>query len=110
MPEIKSKLAFEALRSRDATTFDGTYQTLGSVMANPIRIFKITNDTDVGVTVSYDGGTTDHEYLPAGTFILLDVSSNTIWQAQYALGAGVQVSVKASAGTGDIYLSTYYAT
>lgn len=109
MPAIQSKLAFEALRSRAASTFTGSYQTLGAVMAHPIRIFKLTNNTSVDVTVSYDGGTTDHEILPAGSFLLLDVTSDRAWDCEFALAKGVQVSVKGAAGTGTIYLSTYYA-
>lgn len=109
MPAVKKKLAFEALRSRDASTFTGSYQTLGVVMAHPIRIFKLANDTTVDVTVSYDGGTTDHEFLPAGTFVLIDASANRVWDCEFVLAQGVQVSVKGAVGTGSIYLSTYYA-
>jgi len=109
MPAVKSKLAFEALRSRAASTFTGSYQTLGAVMANPIRIFKITSTCSVDVTVSFDGGTTDHEIIPAGGFLLMDVTSDRVWDCEFALAKGVQVSVKAAAGTGTIYLSTYYA-
>ncbi len=109
MPAVQNKLAFEALRSRAASTFTGSYQTLGAVMAHPIRIFKLTNNTSVDVTVSYDGGTTDHEILPTGSFLLLDVTSDRAWDCEFALAKGVQVSVKGSAGTGTIYLSTYYA-
>lgn len=78
-------------------------------MAHPIRIFKITSTANVDVTVSYDGGTTDHEIIPAGSFLLIDVTSDRVWDCEFALAQGVQVSVKAAAGTGSIYLSTYYA-
>ena len=110
MPQIKSKLAFEALRSIDSSTFTGSYQSLGTAMANPIRMFKITNNSTSDVTVSYDGGTTDHEYVPAGSFLLLDISANHVWDCEFLLAKGVQVSVKGSAGTGSVFLSTYYAT
>lgn len=78
-------------------------------MANPIRIFKLTSTSTTDVTVSYDGGTTDHEYLPAGSFLLIDVTSDRAAECEFALGKGVQVSIKGTAGTGTIYLSTYYA-
>lgn len=110
MSSIQTRLAFEALRSVAASSFDGTYKTLGAVMAHPIRIFKITNNSNVDVTVSFDGGTTDHEYVPAGSFLLLDVSSDRVAQCEFVLAKGTQVSVKGSAGTGSVYLSTYYAT
>ena len=109
MPAVKNKLAFEALRSTAASTFTGSDQTLGAVMAHPIRIFTLTSTCNVDVTVSYDGGTTDHEIIPAGSFLLIDVTSDRVWDCEFALAQGVQVSVKGSAGTGSIYLSTYYA-
>ena len=109
MPSVKNKLAFEALRSRASSTLTGSYQTLGAVMAHPIRIFKLTSTSTTDVTVSYDGGTTDHEILPAGSFLLIDVTSDRVWDCEFALAEGVQVSIKGSAGTGTIYLSTYYA-
>lgn len=110
MASVLSKLSVEALRSRAASTFSGSYQTLGAVMANPIRIFKITNNTNVDVTVSYDGGSTDHEFLPTGSFLLIDVTSDRVADCEFVLAKGVQVSVKAATGTGSIYLSTYYAS
>ena len=109
MPSIKKKLAFEELRSVDASTLAGSYVSLGTPMEHPIRIFKISNDSNVGITVSYDGGTTDHEYLPAETFLLIDASANRVWDCEFVLADGVQVSINGSAGIGNIYLSTYYA-
>ena len=109
MPQPNSRLAFEELRSVNSNTFDGTYKNLGTPIANQIRIFKITNDSTVAITVSYDGGTTDHEYLPAGGFLLIDITSNKQWDYYLAMRIATQFSVKGSAGTGSVYLSTYYA-
>lgn len=111
MPAIQNKLAFEALRVEASGSLLGplTYVNLGAPMAHPIRMFKLTSTSSTDVTVSYDGGTTDHEYLPAGSFILLDVTSDRAWDCEFALGAGVQVAIKGTAGTGNIYLSTYFA-
>jgi hypothetical protein len=113
MPSVKNKLAFEDLRKVLLSAFTGVYQTFGVPMAHPIRIFKITNNTTVGVTVSYDGGTKDHEYIPAGSFLLIDVTSDRVWDCEFALAEGVQVSFKSDSapgvGTTGLYLSTYYA-
>jgi len=110
MPEIRNKIAAEALRSINSNTFAGSYQNLGTALTQQSRLLKITNDTTVGVTISFDGGTTDHEYLPAGSFLLLDVCANHVWDAKFVWAIGTQVAVKGSAGTGLVYLSTYYAT
>ncbi len=107
MPAVQIKLAFEALRSQ-ASPFVA-YTNLGVPMVNPIRIFKISNESDAAIFVSYDGGVTDHDHIPANSFILIDISSNRVWNCQLALSAGVQVSIKGT-GTGTVYMSTYYAT
>ncbi len=109
MADFKLRLANEALRSIDSSTFNGAYQNLGTAFQNPTRIFKITNDSTVGITVSFDGGSQDDEYIPAGGFLLIDVSANKICNRILVAPAGTQVAVKGSAGTGTVYLSTYYA-
>lgn len=113
MPAVQNKLAFEALRKVEGDDFTGAYQDLGGVMAHPIRIFKITNTSAVGITVSYDDGATDHEYIPAGSFLLIDVTSDRAWDCEFALAKGVQVQFKSdtapAAASTFVYLSTYYA-
>ncbi len=110
MPQNKSRLAFEALRSRLSTSFDGTYQTLGVPLVHPIRMFKFTNTSASDVFISFDG-VTAHEIVPASSFTLIDISSNRVWDAEYALAAQTQVYVNGTLGvSGSIYLSTYYAT
>jgi len=106
------RLAFEALRHVEASAFTGAYQNLGAVTAHPIRIFKITNNTAKDVTVSFDGGTTDHEYVPAGSFVLIDATANRSWDCAFALGANVQVAIKSATASGVagtfVYMSCYY--
>ena len=109
MPEIKLRLGFEELRSIDSATFAGAYLDLGTPFENPLRAFKITNNSNVDVLVSYDGGTTDHEIVPAGSFFLFDITSNRVWDAELVIAAQTQVSVNGSAGVGLVYLSAYYA-
>lgn len=105
----KQRLLPEPLRSRDSATFTGSYQTLGTPITNPSRILKLTNNSTSLVTVSWDGST-DHEILPAATFVLLDESSNAVSNAVLSAAAATQFYVKGSAGTGLVYLSTYYAS
>ena len=105
MTNVQSKLAFEALRTVAITA---GYANLGPVTAHPIRMFKIHNGTDNSITISYDGGTTDHEFLPTGGFLLIDCTANRVAEAELVLAKGVQVSVK-GAGAGNVTMSTYYA-
>jgi hypothetical protein len=106
MPAVQSRLAFEPLRS---VAIAAGYSNLGTPLAHPIRMFKITNNSTADITVSYDGGVTDHEFLPANSFLLLDITSNKVWDCQFCLATGTQVAVK-GAGAGTVYLSVYYAT
>lgn len=100
----------EALRSINSSTFTGSYQTVGTAFANPIRIMKITNNSTKDVTVSWDG-TNDHDYVPAGSFVLIDVCTNRDENSSAGalfIALGTQIYVKGSAGTGSVYLSCYY--
>lgn len=98
----------EVLRSRNSSTFTGSYQTLGAAFDEAVRIMKITNNSTVDVTVSWDG-TNDHEFLPAGSFVLIDVMTNKLNDNGLFIEVGTQIYVKGSAGTGSVYLSGYYA-
>lgn len=110
MPQIKSRLAFEELRSRLATSFDGTYQTLGVPTVYPSRLLKFTNTSASDVFISFDGAT-DHELVPASSYMVIDISSNRVWDCEFSLAAQTQVYIRSTLGvSGSIYLSVYYAT
>lgn len=98
----------DTIRSIDSATFTGSYQAVGSVLTFPTRVVKFTNNSTVLVTISWDG-TSDHEVLPAGSFMLIDVSANhEAVENRCDIAAKTQFYVKASAGTGLLYISTYY--
>jgi len=107
MGSLSSRLYPEPLRSVAASTFSGAYVTLGTPFVHSIRIMKLTNNANVDVTVSWDG-INDHEYLPAGSFLLLDVATNKEASVTFEIAQNTQLSVKGSAGTGSVYLSAYY--
>ena len=102
-----NRINWEALRSRDSATFTGSYQTLGTPLANPSYICKLVNNSTVLVTISIDG-TTDIDVAPANSFWLYDEGKVGVSSAYPALPAGTQVYVKGSAGTGSVYLVTQY--
>lgn len=104
---LATKILPDAIRSIDSATFTGSYQAVGTKLTNPTRIIKFTNNSTVLVTVSWDG-TNDHEILPAGSFVLLDVSSDRETSNIFEIGANTQFYVKGAAGTGLVYISTYY--
>jgi len=103
------KIFPEVLRSIAASTFTGSYQVVGGVLLYPSRIIKFTNNTAVDVTVSWDG-TNDHEYIPSGSFLLLDVTANREISNIFGIAKGTQFYAKGSASTGSLYISSYYAS
>lgn len=97
-------IAFETIRERDASTFDGTFQTLGTPVNLPGRILKFVNNTDEDLDFSLDG-TNQHDFVPAGGFSLYDFTANRV-ENRFELKALTQIYVRAAggAGSGDVYL------
>lgn len=99
----------ETLRSIAASTFTGSYQAVGTALANSARLIKFVNNTNQLVTVSWDG-THDHDILPSDSFALYDLTSNRGNPSPYLAAAqGTQFYVKASSGTGSFYVVALYA-
>ena len=105
MPAVKSKLAVEALAS---VAIGAAYATLAT-LTNPSRILIIYNNTTANITISYNGGTTDHQVLAPSATFLLDISSDRVWDAEFFMAAATVISVK-GAGAGTVYLTTFYAS
>ncbi len=102
------KLVYDVMRSRDSATFTGTYQTLGSALSFNCSIVKIVNNSGVLITVSTDG-INDHEILPASSFTLYDITTNSNQQGDSIyVPKGTQYYVKGTASTGLVYLVTQY--
>ena len=95
------------LSSIDSATVTASYAALGSPLAHPARLIKFTNNANVDVTISWDG-VNDNEFLPRGSFLLLDVTTNHSMPLNFEIQQGTQFYVKGSAGTGLIYMSYYY--
>lgn len=108
MGNLTSRITWEPLRSRSATTFTGSYQTLGTPLAHPSFICKLVNNTSVDVTISIDGST-DIDVAPAGSFWLYDETRYVTGVGQSpAIPKGTQIYVKGAVGTGTVYLVTQY--
>lgn len=102
------KLLYEVRRSIDAATFTGSYQNLGVPLAHPASIVKLVNNSTVLVDISVDG-VNDHDVAPANSFWLYDVTANAAQESgSIFVQKGTQYRVKASAGTGLVYLVVQY--
>lgn len=102
-------LLYETLRSIDSASFTGSYQTLGTALANSCSIVKIVNNSNVLITVSTDG-INDMDVVPANGFVLYDVTANAPASGSNGIfiAKGTQYLVKASASTGLVYLVAQY--
>ena len=100
------KLFPETLRSL-AGPFTGSYQAIGTPLVNPSQIIKFTNNSNVDVTLSWDG-VNDHGFIPAGSFTLLDVTTNSETGDAIYIQAKLQFYVKATGGTGSFYIESYF--
>ena len=107
MGSLQQRLYPNPLKSIDSASFTGSYQTLGIPLENACRIIKLTNNSTVLVTVSWDG-INDHEILPPGSFVLLDASANKENSGVCEISQGTQFLVKGAAATGLVYLSSYF--
>jgi len=92
------------LASISSAAVTASYQAINSGgLPNACHGITITNDSNQDVTVSFDG-TNDHDYLPAGESLTI----NTPPPLLNGNRAGTVVSVKGTAGTGNVYLAGSY--
>lgn len=109
MTTNKQNAKFGAQRSIAASTFTGSYQTLGDPLDQNASILIIQNDTDQTVTFS-DDGVTDGITIESGTKMILDLRTNRTPQgSDFTFRVNTQFYVNGSVGTGTFYLSFLYA-
>ncbi len=101
----------DALRSKGFASITGSYTVLGSVFAHRMRLLHFINNTDGDLLISFDG-TTDNIFIPAGSFSLYDVTTNTdtAQNPAFVFSIRTQVYVKQSTAptSGAIYLVAFY--
>jgi len=91
----------------------GTYAALnGSGFSDDIKVLKVYNGSNVGITVSYNGGITDQDFFPAGSTQILDLQTNHSDNSSYGSGTlygrkGQIIMGKGSAGVGSFYIIGY---
>jgi hypothetical protein len=99
----------EPLRSTAFGSITGSYTAVGTALAHPARLVLFQNTTDQAVYISWDG-TNDHMYIPAGSFILLDIGTNKGLGSEFCISQNTTFYVKyASApSSGVIVISVFY--
>lgn len=102
----------EPLRSIAAGSISSSYNTVGSPFQHPIYWIHLVNDTDAALTFSWDG-IDDHVYLPAGGFLVMDITTNHAANASglfFSIGQRIwTASATSDPTTGIVTLSAFYA-
>lgn len=109
MSGISQRLGFDTERSLAATSFNGTYQAIGSALTvNPVIII-FDNQTDVSVALSVDG-TNTWKTFSSGEAMLLDLRANHGIAPDYTIDIGTLFQTNAALGTtGSFRISIVYA-
>lgn len=95
-------------RSIDASTFNSSYQALGTPLDHAPVILVIDNDTTVAVALSFTG-TNTWKTFSSGTAIILDLRSNRGKPFDFTIPIGTQIYVRGAVGTGSFRFSLVYA-
>ncbi len=103
----------ETLRSLAFGGISASFAAVGAVLANPIISYKISNDTDANLILSYDG-VNDHEFLASNSFVLFDTGANKSNRGEgLYLSQGDRLFVRQEVGaptSGNVYFSAYFAS
>jgi hypothetical protein len=107
------RVRYEPLRSIGFADITADYQSVGLPFANPVRILKVTNLTNVNMLVSLNG-IDDHDVVAANGFFLYDYSSNKANAAGLLeQPQGDRIYVKAEddlPDVGNLYVTVVYAS
>jgi hypothetical protein len=98
----------DTLRSLPFGSISGTYAPVGGSFQHNMRVVRLQNTTDVGITVSLDG-INDNLYLPSQTFLLFDITTNRLENlTTFCFQNGTQILVKGSPTMGAFYVECLY--
>ena len=100
-----NRAVFAAIKTEVAANIGAAYTAVGTAFTDPLRMFRITNDTDGDCYFSLDG-ITDQIFLNAGSFVLYDVSGNSAGGVDFRVPAQTTFYVKeiVSPTTGLVYV------
>jgi hypothetical protein len=109
-PALALSMQFEPLRSLAFGSIGGGYMGIGGPLNHPSRQILVQNLTDVLLVFSTDG-IDDHFVLPAGGFLLSDITSNKTQQGGFYLAEGSRLYVNDVSGAptkGGVYFTVVY--
>lgn len=103
----------DSIRTLAFGGISGAYAVVGAALTHNWRMFKISNNTNGDLLISFNG-TTDNLFVPANSFVLYDLSTNSppISQSDnFVLQIGTQFYAKQSTAptTGAVWVEGLYA-
>ncbi len=104
---------FDAYKTVAFGSITNSYTAIGSALTHAWRAFRISNNTDGDMNFSLDG-TTNNLFVPAGSFVLYDICTNSpplTVNDNLVFGLGTQFYIKYSTAptTGAVYIEGLYA-
>jgi len=115
-----SVVRLDALRNIGNASITGSYAVFGSTFTHRMRMIKITNNTDGDMFIAFNTtpstaplstGVADNDFVPAGSFVLYDFTSNSESSASpFVFQVGTQVWIRFSSAPtkGSVYLAAIY--
>lgn len=99
----------DTIRTLLFSSIAATYNPLGTPLAHMARMFRIINATDGDIFFSIDG-INDNYFLPAGTFVLYDVTGNSGIDSNFRIATNTQFYARYSSAPtkNSVYLENIY--
>ncbi len=107
---VKNSVLPIPMTSADSSLFAGAYVLLSGAggLTEPCIMLRIINDSNVDVTISYDG-IADHDFVPTGTSLNLQFMTNSQpTNRSCSMAEGTRVYVKGVAGLGSVYIAGFF--
>ena len=94
----------DGLRSLSYSSISSSYAPIGTGFGHPMRLFKIVNNTNADLTISFDG-VNYNDFVPTGSFTLYDCTTNkNNATSTFVFQNGTQVYAKGSPTSGSVYV------
>jgi hypothetical protein len=80
---------FDAYRTLATGSITGSFVAIGTPTTHVMRLIKIVNNTNADLNISFDG-TTNNDFIPANSFALYDLQTNSQSNDYFFLANGTQ--------------------
>ena len=104
------KAFIDTIRTVAHGSITNSLVALGAPFGHQVRMMRIINNTDGDMLFSTDG-TNNMLFVPAGSFVLYDVTTNRESQAEtfvFAVGTQMYIQYNSSPSKGDVWLECIY--